>query len=173
VGETLYNAAVGTYQGALSLQSTVGAALGSTGLLQAAMGVKAPRDPDEAFAALIREAQEEDLESVASLGVFVEGLKDKEGRPALVILGRNFPATSPAADPQKALRYLSLIVEEIGRQPFSVIYVHTGARYAENYPGKEGGGRAERGGGATRCLLYRALPAPVFAVSIISSLFYH
>ncbi|KAF7141095.1 hypothetical protein RHSIM_Rhsim06G0010300 [Rhododendron simsii] len=68
------------------------------------------------------------------LGVFKIQGRDKCGRKLLLIIGKLLPAKHVTAEALK--KYLEeKIMPGLDEQPFSVVYVHTGVRRSENFPG--------------------------------------
>eukprot|EP00899_Mesostigma_viride_P012979 jgi/Mesvir1/21682/Mv04103-RA.1 len=81
----------------------------------------------------LRIAQEEDLSSEEELGFCSIAGNDLEGRPMVVIKGRQLPVT--VMDMQKIRRFIIRTLDDVVRDEYSLVYFHTDVTRAENSPG--------------------------------------
>ncbi|WAR07785.1 GDAP2-like protein [Mya arenaria] len=72
---------------------------------------------------LLKRARTEDLTDIASLRCLYRTGQDRFGRPVIVFVGRNFPAST--VDLEKALLYAIRLLDPIVEQDYVVVYFHT------------------------------------------------
>ncbi|XP_013421898.1 protein GDAP2 homolog isoform X2 [Lingula anatina] len=79
----------------------------------------------------LKRARKEDLSDIARLRCIYHTGVDKMGRPVIVFIGKNFPATT--IDLEKALLYFIHILDPIVNKDYVVVYFHT-LTTGENLP---------------------------------------
>lgn len=90
------------------------------------------RDPTAEYYALCAEAVDEDLSDVAALNLVYQSGEDAEGRPIIVFMAPNIPATR--VDTVRVLKYLFAVLDDVVERPFVLLYVHS-AISKSNTPG--------------------------------------
>ncbi|KDP43715.1 hypothetical protein JCGZ_22342 [Jatropha curcas] len=79
-------------------------------------------------------SQIEQQQLIDKLDIFKIHGKDRHGRKILRFIGKSFPARFLNVDLVKS--YLKeKIYPQLEKEPFSVLYVHTGVQRSENFPG--------------------------------------
>jgi len=71
---------------------------------------------------------------IEKLQIFKIQGRDKRGRKVLRVIGNLFPARHVSCEALKTYLEEKIFVN-LGERPFSVVYVHTGVRRTENFPG--------------------------------------
>lgn len=61
------------------------------------------------------------------------GSTDAQGRPLIIIVGRNY--SSSVVSPDRLKMFLATVLDRYARTPYTVVYAHSKFDSAENSPG--------------------------------------
>ncbi|XP_025098493.1 protein GDAP2 homolog [Pomacea canaliculata] len=84
------------------------------------------------YEALLEKARKEDLTDIAAFRCLYRSGVDRQGRPVIVFVGKNFSAIN--TDPERALLYMIKVMEAIVDGPYVVVYFHTLTSRANHPP---------------------------------------
>lgn len=109
------------------------------GLLGWIWGRRGPESAESAEAAYLQTLAEAAAEDFADLNQlnFLSSALDRDGRPLVWINAKNFPAAGkfPArVSLQRLLRYLVNTLDGVCDEPYTLVWLHTGASYTKNCP---------------------------------------
>ncbi|GFR46256.1 hypothetical protein Agub_g7808 [Astrephomene gubernaculifera] len=87
---------------------------------------------EQEYASILSESLGHDFSDLDQLEFLQTSGRDKDGRPLVVVVARNFPAK--VLNPDRVYRYLITRLDAIADGPYSVVWFHTCSSYWQNCP---------------------------------------